>query len=320
MNAGETALQPVAGGFRQRSRRQPSAGLARVVAVVLLAVAGTVAGGSAAFAADPLPVAGIVVDNGDGVAKQAVQISRLYPGAQQRAVFLLDGADPGKARRIEVGVTSLSDFENACIHPETGTGDTTCGTTAGEGELSQFLDVSLVAGREGRTDGHRSCQPVGAAVSSSLAGLRQQPVVVGLPSDDGVLCLIATFAHRDAVGDNVTQTDEVRFDLRLRFDTVTVPPAVLGANPSPPTGGPGGGSGGGGPGANPDDGTQVEGVKHERLVVVSRVERGRMELGALPRTGLPVQELVVTAALLLGAGTVFIIVVRSRRRQTEEVA
>jgi hypothetical protein len=287
---------------------------------VLLAVAGTVAGGSAAYAADPLPVAGIVVVNGDGVANQAVQISRLYPGAHQQAVFLLDGADPGKARRIEVGVTSLSDIENTCIHPESGTGDTTCGTAAGEGELSQFLDVSLVAGREGRTDGHRSCQPVGAAVSASLAALQQQPVVVGLPSDDGVLCVVATFAHRDALGDNVTQTDEVRFDLRLRFDTVTVPPAVLGSNPSPTTGGPGGGSGGGGAGTSPDDGTQVEGVKHERPVVVTRVERGRMELGALPRTGLPVQELVVTAALLLSTGTVLIIVVRSRRRRTEEVA
>jgi hypothetical protein len=320
MNAGATARRPGHRGFRQRSRRRPTAGLARVVAVVLLAVAGTVAGGSAAFAADPLPVAGIVVDNGNGVAKQAVQISRLYPGASQRAVFLLDGADPGKARRIEVGVTSLSDFENTCIHPEIGTGDTTCGTTAGEGELSQFLDVSLVAGREGRTNGHRSCQPVGASVSSSLAGLRQQPVVVGLPDNDGVLCVVATFAHRDAMGDNVTQTDDVQFDLRLRFDMLTVPPAVLGSNPSPTSGGPGSGSGGGGAGTNPDDGTQVEGVKHERPVVVSRAERGRAELGALPRTGLPVQELLLTSALLLGAGTVLIIVVRSRRRPTEEVA
>jgi hypothetical protein len=296
MNAGEAALRPLGLGLRQRSKRRPTAGFARVVAVVLLAVAGTVAGGSAAFAADPLPVAGIVVEGGDGVVRQAVQISRLYPGAQQRAVFLLDGADPGKARRIEVGLASLSDFENTCIHPETGTGDTTCGAAPGQGELSQFLDVSLVAGRAGRTDGHRSCQPVGAAVTSSLAALRQQPVVSGLPDKDGVLCVIATFAHRDAVGDNVTQTDEVRFDLRLRFDTVTV-------------------AGGG-----PDDDTQVEGVKHERPVVVSRAERGRVQLGALPRTGLPVQELVVTAALLLGAGTVLIIVVRSRRRPTHEVA
>ena len=242
MNAGATDLRPVGRGCWQRSRRQPSAGWARVVAVVLLAVAGTVAGGSAAFAADPLPVAGIVVDNGDGVAKQAVQISRLYPGASQRAVFLLDGADPGKARRIEVGVTSLSDFENTCIHPETGTGDTTCGTTAGEGELSQFLDLTLVAGREGRVGAKRSCVPVGAAVSSSLAGLRQQPAVVGLPDNNGVLCVIATFAHRDAVGDNVTQTDSVAFDLRLRFDTLTVGPVA----PLPPSDDATAGSGTGG--------------------------------------------------------------------------
>jgi hypothetical protein len=313
---------PMGRGIVLLTRRQRPAGrLSRLVAVVLLAIAGSVAGGATAFAADPPPVAGIVVDNGSGVAKQAVQISRLYPGAHQQAVFLLEGADPGKARRIELGLTSLSDFENTCIHPETGSGDTTCGAGAGQGELSSFLDVILVAGREERVGDARSCMPdpIVAAVHSSLAGLRQQPVVVGLPDNVGVLCVIATFTHRDAVGDNVTQTDAVAFDLRLRFDTLTVDPVVPGLPPGDDDT-PGGGTGGGGTGSTPDDGTQVEGVKHERPVVVSRAGRGRAELGALPRTGLPVQELMFTAALLLGAGTVMVVVVRSkRRRSTDEV-
>jgi hypothetical protein len=287
--------------------------------VVALAATGTLAGGVAAFAADPLPVAGVVVGDGNGVVRQAVQISRLYPGAQQQAVFLLDGADPAKARRMEIGITSLSDFENGCIHPEVGTGDTTCGAAAGQGELSRFLDVTLVAGREGTAGGHRSCTPVGIAVHTSLEGLQVQPIVVGLPDNDGVLCVIATFAHRDAVGDNVTQTDTAAFDLRLRFDTLTVTPVIPAPSPSTDDTG-GGGVGGGGSGSNPDDGTQVEGVKHERPVVVNDVDRGRVELGGLPRTGLPVGELLLPAAGLLGAGTVMVVVVRARRRPTREVA
>jgi hypothetical protein len=289
------------------------------VAALALGAGGAVAGGAAAFAADPLPVAGVVVDNGSGAVKQAVEISRLYPGARQQAVFLLDGADPAKARRMEIGVTSLSDFENGCIHPESGSGDTTCGAGAGAGELSRFLDLTLSAGVEGKTGGRRSCSAVGAAVHTSLSGLKQQPVVVGLPDNSGVLCVIATFAHRDAAGDNVTQTDDVKFDLRLRFDTSTVGGVV--PVPSPSTDDTvGGGAGGGGTGSNPDDGTQVEGVKHEQPVVVDSIGHGKAQFGALPRTGLPVEELLFTAVLLLAAGTVMIVVVRSRRRPTSEVA
>jgi len=300
---------------RQRGMSRPAPSrLVRLVVAVALAIAGTGAGGAAAAAADPLPVAGIAVDNGSGVVKQAVDISRLYPGARRQAVLLLDGPDTAKARRMEIGVTSLSDFENGCLHPESGSGDTTCGAVAGEGELSRFLDVILSAGLEGSVGGRRSCTPVGAAVRTTLPSLKTAPVVVGLPDDVGVLCVIATFAHRNAVGDNVTQTDTVTFDLRLRFDTLTVGSAVPGASTDDTV------VGSGGSGSSPDDGTQVEGVKHEQPVVVSRVDRGRAELGGLPRTGLPVGELLGTAALLLGAGTVMVVVVRARRRPRREVA
>jgi hypothetical protein len=310
---------PGMGDVPQQRVRRRAGRAAALVGAVALAVGGTVAGGAAAFAADPLPVAGIVVDQGNGAARQAVQISRLYPGAQQQAVFLLNGADPTKARRMEIGVTSLLDFENGCIHPESGSGDTTCGSAAGAGELSGFLDVVLVAGREGLVGGRRSCAPVGDAVHTSLSGLKQHPVVVGLPDDAGVLCVIATFAHRDAVGDNVTQTDNVDFDLRLRFDTLTIGGVAPGPTPSTDDTVGGGGAGGGGTGSNPDDGTQVEGVKHEQPVVVDSIGHGKIEFGALPRTGLPVEELLISAALLLAAGTVMIVVVRARRRPTSEV-
>jgi hypothetical protein len=322
VNLPSNARDRVTGVHPQRGvlRRKAFGRVARLTAVVALAAAGAVASGAAAFAGDPLPVAGVVVGDGNGVVRQAVQISRLYPGAQQQAVFLLDGADPAKARRMEIGVTSLSDFENGCIHPESGSGDTTCGAGAGAGELSRFLDLTLVAGREGIVGGGRSCAPVGAVVHTSLSGLKQQPVVVGLPDDVGVLCVVATFAHRDAVGDNVTQTDDVRFDLRLRFDTLTVGPVVPGPNPSPTTDEPGSGVGGGGTGPSPDDGTEVEGVKHEQPVVVDGVHHGQVAFDALPRTGLPVEELLFGAALLIGAGTVMIVVVRARRRPTSEVA
>jgi hypothetical protein len=289
-----------------------------VALAVAFAAGGVLAGPASADTS--LPVTGIVVDQGDGTVRQAVQISKLYPGASQQAVFLLDGDHPERARRIEVGVTKLADYENECIHPETGTGDTTCGDQAGQGELSQFLDVRLAAGRVGQAGGQRTCQAAGPATTSTLAGLRQQPVIVGLPSDDGTLCVIATFAHRNTPGDNVTQTDLVQFDLRLRFDTVPVQGGTYpGGADGNPTGGPTTGPTAG-PTAGADDGTEVAGVKYERPVVVSRVERGRIQLGALPRTGIPVLSLLITSVGLLGAGTVILAVVRGRRRPAEEAA
>jgi hypothetical protein len=284
--------------------------------------------GSTAASADPtLPVTGITIDQGDGTVRQAVRISRLYPGSQQQAVFLLDGDDPARARRMEVAVTKLADYENECIHPETATGDDSCGDGAGEGELSGFLDVSLQAGTEGRAYGQRTCRPVGARTTTSLAALRDDPVVVGLPTDDDTLCVIATFGHVDTARDNVTQTDEVQFDLRLRFDTVPVPGTVTTPEGSPTPGPTGtsptvgsGGNGTGGGSSGDDDGTDVAGVKYERPIVVSRVERGRVDIGALPRTGLPVQTLLFGSVLLVGAGSVMVAVVRGRRRRAEEVA
>lgn len=305
-------------------------------------------GATSASADSTLPVTGISVDQNHGVVRPTIQISRLYPGAQQQAVLLLDGSRPELARRMEIGVTSLADLENECIHPETGSGDTTCGDDPGQGELSQFLDLTLRAGVEGASNGHRTCQPIGTPISTTLNALAQKPELVGLTGDDGTLCVIATFAHRNTPGDNVTQTDLVRFDLRLRFDTLTVPTptgsptstSTPSSTPSSPsttptqtatptesatattTGSPTSGGDeptvGGGSGDDGDDGTQVEGVKYERPVVVSRVESGRAELGALPRTGTNLPNLLIIAATLLGVGTVMVAVVRGRRRPRKE--
>ncbi|HET8614196.1 MAG TPA: hypothetical protein VFL94_01640 [Actinomycetales bacterium] len=308
--------------------RLSQGGFARAVAVALLALSTVVAGATTASADPSLPVTGISVDQGDGTVRQAVHISRLYPGSQQQVVFLLDGDHPQLARRMELGVTGLADFENECIHPESGAGDTSCGDGPDQGELSRFLDVTLQAGTEGSADGHRTCAPEGEATTATLKQLVGQPTVVGLPSDDGTLCVIATFGHRDTPGDNVTQTDEVRFDLRLRFDTVLVGSSAssdgsaAGADQAEPQSDPpsvGGAADADGT-TGSHDGTEVRGVKYERPVTVSRVQRGRLDLGALPRTGLSVGTVMIASSVLLGAGTVMVAVVHGRRRRAEEVA
>lgn len=311
-----------AGDFGRLTR-----GARALVAALLALGVGCVA--SPAAAEDSAPVPGISVLPNGGAASPSIQLSRLFPGAEQRAVLLLDGGHPERVRRVEIGLTSLSDAENGCLHAEIGSGDTTCTDRAGQGELSRFLDVTVVAGREGRAEGRRTCQPVAAAIGTTALALVRSPVVVGLPAG-GRLRLITTFAHRSAPGDNVTQTDAVSFDLRLRFDGLAVPTPTPTSSPSvSPSPSPSGSpsptasaiSGGSGPGSTSggdgDDGTQVEGVKHERPVVVGRVERGRADLGTLPRTGASLVPQLALGATLLVVGTVTVGVVRNRRRRVE---
>src|SRR4051794_30842650 len=189
---------------------------ARAAAVAGVVLASLLGAAGPAVAADPTTATGVVVDQHDGQVLQAVRVTRIYPGASRQVVLFLEDGDAQRARRVQVGVSHLSDLQNSCIHPQGGTGDTSCGQGDDPGELSSHPDVRLAAGTT--AGDHRACTPASEPAATSLPTLRSAPVVVGLPDDDGDLCVVATFTHVDTATDNLTQTDSVAFDLALRFD------------------------------------------------------------------------------------------------------
>jgi hypothetical protein len=244
---------------------------------------------------------GVVIDQGDGQVRQAIRIERIYPKASRQAVLFLDDA-AHRVRRMQVGVDRLQDFENDCVHAEIGTGDTSCGKGAGQGELSRYLDVDLRAGRAAGTGGDRTCTPAMPPKSAALADLAEHPVIVGLPDDAGTMCVIATFTHIDSATDNLTQSDSVDFDLGLHLDSTTVAPAVAPA------------------GASDDMQPEVLGASFERPVAVRHVAHGRMDLNGLAYTGSPVMRILEIGVLLVAAGAMVLTAARRRQRGRQEVA
>lgn len=269
--------------------------LRRELGIVALAVVAAIAMPQPAQADEPTPVTGVIVNHDDGEVRQEVRLSDLYPTATREVVFLLDGDDPSQARRMEIGIDDLTDLENGCNRPEQNSGDTSCSDDEGQGELSDHLELSLTAGRETADGGTRSCAPVGGPATSTLAELQSSPLVVGLPVEDGLLCALATFRHAERDGDNVTQTDSVAFDLRLRLDTVLVE-----WTPSDDP-------------ESDDTETGVLGTRFENSVTPTSLTTGALDLG-LPRTGLPVAPLLVGGGALLGAGAVLLLVSERRQR------
>lgn len=255
-----------------------TAGLGLAVLVVL--------GAPVVAAADTPSVDGVSVRTDDGQVTTAVRISDLYPTATRQAVILLDGPEPERVRRMSLGVEDLLDHENGCNRPETNTGDDSCGDR--EGELSQYLVLGVTPGRESGPD--RACLPLeDATTTTTLPDLADEPVVTGLPDDDGVLCVVLDVTHTERAGDNVTQTDSAEFDLLLAVDetpAVAVLPDVIDPDPA----GPNEGSGG----------TAVLGTRYGPPVTPGQVSDG-IVLG-LPRTGLDAASALGVGLVLLGVG------------------
>ena len=237
---------------------------------------------------DPEPV-GVVVRHDDGSQSRAIRVSDLYPTATRQVVLLLDGEDRAEARRMRLSVEDLLDRENGCGDPETREGDTTCGDD--EGELSGHVEVALTAGRE---DGG-GCTAVGAPVPTTLRYLADDPAVVGLPAGDGVLCVIVDLRHAEGAGDDVTQSDSTRFDLRMEFDAVP----VAGGGPGP---------GADGSGA---DGSGADGSGSVSIRPASFAPGRVVDLGA-GAPGVPIGLPLLLAGLVCGGGAL-VLLAASRR-------
>lgn len=246
----------------------------RALAAAALAAGALLAVAAPAWAEDAGggPV-GVVVRHDDGTQSRAVQISGLYPTATRQVVFLLDGAAPADVRRMRLTVENLDDREHECVRPEGRAGDTTCGGGADQGELSAYLGLTLTAGR---LDGD-ACEAAGTPLATTLRALAEEPAVVGLPDAGGVLCVIGDLRHAEGPGDDVTQSDSSRFDLRMDFDALPVASAAPGAAPGEVT---------------------IRPVSIERAAVVDLGPAG---------PGFPIGIPLVIAGALLGCGTLFLL-------------
>lgn len=248
----------------------------RALAALVLAGGAVLAPAAPAWAdADSEPV-GVVVRRDDGTQSRAVQISGLYPTATRQVVFLLEGEAPADVRRMRMTVANLEDRENECVRPEGRAGDTTCGGGAYQGELVEHLEVTLTAGR---VDGD-ACDAVGTPVATTLRAMVDEPATVGLPDAGGALCVIGDLRHAEGAGDDVTQSDSSRFDLRMDFDALPVAIA--------------------GPAASTGEVT-IRPVSIERAAVV--------DLGATG-PGFPVGIPLVVAGVLLGCGALLVLAAR----------
>ena len=245
----------------------------RPLAALALTTGALLAAATPAWAdADSEPV-GVLVRHDDGAQSRAIQVSELYPTATRQVVFLLDGETPADVRRIRLTVENLADRENECLRPEGRAGDTTCDGGADQGELSAYLEVTLTAGR---VDGD-ACEAVGTPVATTLRALADEPAVVGLPDADGVLCVIGDLRHAEGPGDDVTQSDSSRFDLRMDFDAQPVASAAPGAT---------------------SGGVTIRPASVERAAVVDLGPAG---------PGFPIGIPLVIAGALLGCGVLFVL-------------
>lgn len=328
-------------------RRVRVARLAFVLSLTTLSIAVLAAQPAVAQTA---PTVGIEVQAGDGSTSTGISIADLYPGATQEAVLFLTGRRADEVDDVAVTLSGLEDLENGCNRPETNTGDTSCGDGPDQGELSRWLAVTYTGGIEttGRTG--RACTiPAGTSSTTDLMiDLATLGAVNVAPpanrSDGAVRCVVLEFHHEDrGPGDNVTQTDSVRFDLRIDFSGELAQVRGGGEEPNEGALPPGGGNGvdlptpvvqppaidlppevGGAvidndpDPADPNDPDRVTTPDGPRTVspdqVVSAGETLRL---GLPRTGSTVVvELLAVAFLLLALGA---LILRRRDRSDQEV-
>jgi hypothetical protein len=126
--------------------------------------------------------------------------------------FRLHLTDSG-AGSPAVAVGRISDLERGCLHPESASGDTTCGSGGDQGELSEQLLVGLVTEPANSAITCDSTAP--AAAATTLADLADVTLTSSrVDAADADTCLTLTLTL-PASADNLVQSDAVAFDLRI---------------------------------------------------------------------------------------------------------
>jgi hypothetical protein len=126
----------------------------------------------------------------------------LAPGGSQTLDIALPDWAP-RADELGVSVDSLVQFENDCVEPESEAGDESCGPE--DGELADFLDVTVAGGTE---DGG-GCRATSEPVELDLSGGGDSVF-----DAVGVTCLVLALQFPDGGSDdNRTQSDTFTFSL-----------------------------------------------------------------------------------------------------------
>lgn len=187
---------------------------AGVVAATLMTFGGSWAMGMAI--ADPGPPRLVLTDVGSQT-HTPISVSDLYPGLAVTHPLEVALTPNAPQAGLALTIDGLVDLERDCNHPETTSGDLTCGED--EGELSEqlLLHAALTAGGscDDRSDLTRVLAPTPLRDVAS-AGLLDLDAAL----DPGAQrCLLLTF-DLPTTADNLVQTDLARFDLTVRADQV----------------------------------------------------------------------------------------------------
>ncbi|MGK5169461.1 hypothetical protein [Geodermatophilus sp. CPCC 205761] len=157
----------------------------------------------------PLPALGAVLVTAAVLATPGTAMASepLAPGGSQTLDVSLPAEWASGVDRLGVSVTSLTQFENDCVEPETESGDDSCGDE--EGELADFLEATVAGG----VDGDAGCQAMPTGVTLDL--LDGEPSAFDV---DGVDCLVLRLEFPDGGSrdpDNRAQSDSISFSLAV---------------------------------------------------------------------------------------------------------
>lgn len=179
---------------------------------VTVAVAGTLVFGGPA-AARPLDVSAVSgvqqVTVGTGSALVPLVADRLAPGTSVTARFEVHRGSglTGGTYASEIG--DVEDLENGCMHSEAADGDSSCGSSSGEGELS----TQLIVEQQWSTP-TSDCSAVAAPVRGGTMRAAAGSLVTAADSTADTACLTLV-VDLPQQADNLVQSDSSRFALRI---------------------------------------------------------------------------------------------------------
>lgn len=156
-----------------------------------------------------------VRDSGGAVISN-IAVDDLYPTDAREHSIYVDIAPSVATGEAAVVLENVTNLENGCNHPETASGDVTCDTEGGE--LSSQLQVTITPGRPAGLL-VPSCAPDAGLtpVTATMAALEGQLIPLGETSAvlGRSLCFVVRQELPDMVANNLVQTDQITYDLRV---------------------------------------------------------------------------------------------------------